>query len=123
MSNILSGPEVVWLRGVKIHYFWNLDTCFHYIVFIIFEFNASFQMIYFIEFNEKKAYGHYGNYISGNVHLCVKILHNLQNITKLPRKHSGRVLASSVGGPGLNPQSRTAPYQRRFKNGTSNALV
>ena len=82
-SNILSGPEVVWLRGVKIHYFWNLDTCFHYIVFIIFKFNTSFQVIYFIEFNEKEAYGHYGNYISGNVHLCVKILHNLQNITKL----------------------------------------
>ena len=28
---------------------------------------------------------------------------------------SGRVLASSAGGPGFNPQSRTASYQRRFK--------
>ena len=33
------------------------------------------------------------------------------------------VLASSAGGPGFNPQSRTASYQRRYKNGTSSALV
>ena len=26
-----------------------------------------------------------------------------------------RVLASSTGGPGFNPQSRTASYQRRYK--------
>jgi len=32
------------------------------------------------------------------------------------------VLASSVGGPGFNPQSRTTSYQRRYKNGTSSAL-
>ena len=36
---------------------------------------------------------------------------------------SGIVLASSAGGPGFNPQSRTASYQRRYKNGTSSALV
>ena len=34
---------------------------------------------------------------------------------------SDRVLVS--GGPGFNPQSRTASYQRRYKNGTSSALV
>jgi len=28
---------------------------------------------------------------------------------------SGRVLASGAGGPGFNPQSRTALYQRRYK--------
>ena len=33
------------------------------------------------------------------------------------------MLASSTGGPGFNPQSRTASYQRRYKNGTSSALV
>ena len=40
-----------------------------------------------------------------------------------PRWPSGRVLASSAGGHGFNPQSRTASYQRRYKNGTSSALV
>jgi len=34
---------------------------------------------------------------------------------------SGRVLASSAGGPGFNPKSRTASYQRRYKNGTSSS--
>ena len=29
----------------------------------------------------------------------------------------------SVGGPGFNPQSRTASYRRHYKNGTSSALV
>jgi len=33
-----------------------------------------------------------------------------------PRQPSGR-------GPGFNPQSRTASYQRRYKNGTSSSLV
>ena len=33
------------------------------------------------------------------------------------------MLASSAGGPGFNPQSRTASYQIRYKNGTSSALV
>ena len=36
-----------------------------------------------------------------------------------PRQPSGRVLASSAGGPGFNPQSRTASFQRRYKNGTN----
>ena len=27
------------------------------------------------------------------------------------------------GGPGFNPQSRNASYQRRYKNGTSSSLV
>ena len=40
-----------------------------------------------------------------------------------PRQPSGRVLASSAGGPWFNPQSRTASYQRRYKNGTSSSLV
>ena len=34
-----------------------------------------------------------------------------------------RVLASSAGCPRFNPQSRTASYQRRYKNGTSSSLV
>ena len=29
----------------------------------------------------------------------------------------------SAGGPGFNTQSRTASYQRRYKNGTSSFLV
>ena len=33
------------------------------------------------------------------------------------------MLASSAGSPGFNPQSRTASYQRRYKNGTSSSLV
>ena len=33
------------------------------------------------------------------------------------------MLASSAAGPGFNPQSRTASYQRRYKNGTSSTLV
>ena len=41
----------------------------------------------------------------------------------IPRKPSDRVLASSVGGPGFNPQSRTVSYQRHYKNGTSSFLV
>ena len=36
---------------------------------------------------------------------------------------NGRVLASSSGGPGFIPQSRTASYQIRYKHGTSSALV
>ena len=40
-----------------------------------------------------------------------------------PRQPSGIVLASSAGGPGFNLQSRTASYQRRYKNGTSSTLV
>ena len=39
------------------------------------------------------------------------------------RQPSGRVLASSAGGPGIIPLSRTASYQRRYKNGTSSSLV
>ena len=35
-----------------------------------------------------------------------------------PRQPRGRVLASSAGGTGFNPQSRTASYQRHYKNGT-----
>ena len=44
-------------------------------------------------------------------------------ITPPPQQPSGRVLVSSAGGPGFNPQSRTASYQRRYKNGTSSSLV
>ena len=40
-----------------------------------------------------------------------------------PRLPSGKVLVSSAGGPGFNPQSRTASYQTRYKNGTSSSLV
>ena len=40
-----------------------------------------------------------------------------------PLQPSGRVLASSTGGPGFNPQSRTASYQRCYKIGTNSALV
>ena len=40
-----------------------------------------------------------------------------------PRQPSGRELTQSTGGPGFNPQSRTASYQRRYKNGTSSVLV
>ena len=38
-------------------------------------------------------------------------------------KPSGRMEASSAGGPGFNPQSRTASYQKRYKTGTSSSLV
>jgi len=40
-----------------------------------------------------------------------------------PRTPSDRVMDSSAGGPGFTPQSRTASYQRRYKNGTSSSLV
>ena len=40
-----------------------------------------------------------------------------------PRYPSGRVLASSAGGTGSNPQPRTASYQRLYKDGTSSTLV
>ena len=51
-----------------------------------------------------------------------------QNMTLLvdippPRMPSCRVLASSARGPRFNPESRTVSYQRRYKNGTSSALV
>ena len=35
----------------------------------------------------------------------------------------GSLMASSVGGPGFNPQSRTASYQRPYENGISSSLV
>ena len=35
----------------------------------------------------------------------------------------GIVVTSSAGGPRFNPQSRTASYQRRYKNGTNGSLV
>ena len=54
-------------------------------------------------------------------HLMFYISH-LFNYTPPPRYPSGIVLASSAGGPGFNHQSRTASYQRRYKNGTSSAL-
>ena len=38
-------------------------------------------------------------------------------------KPSGRVLTTSAGGPGFNPQSNTSSYQRRYKNNTSSSLV
>ena len=40
-----------------------------------------------------------------------------------PPQPSSIVLAQSAGGPVFNPQSRTASYQRRYKNGTSSSLV
>ena len=39
-------------------------------------------------------------------------------INTAPPYPSGRVLTSSVGGPGFNTQLRTASYQSRYKNGT-----
>ena len=55
---------------------------------------------------------------SGFHFLCIICVSGLP-----PRQPSGRVLASSAGGPGFNPQSRTASYLRRYKNGTSSTLV
>ena len=52
-----------------------------------------------------------------------KTIHFTSHNRPPPRYPSGTVPASSAGGPGFNPQSRTAPYQRRYKNGTSSALV
>ena len=49
--------------------------------------------------------------------------YSVNNLLPPPRYPSGRVLASRAGGPGFNPQSRTASYQRRYKNGTSSSLV
>ena len=43
--------------------------------------------------------------------------------TFTPTRCRGRVLTSSTGRPGFNPQSRTASYQRRYKNGTSSTLI
>ena len=44
-------------------------------------------------------------------------------LNSIIRPLNDRVLALSAGGPGFNPQSRTASYQRRYKNGTSSSLV
>ena len=49
--------------------------------------------------------------------------YKLTKQTPPPRKPSGRMLASSEGGPRFNTQSRTASYQRRYTNGTSSFLV
>ena len=49
--------------------------------------------------------------------------YSVVNLLPPSRYPSGRVLASRAGGPGFNPQSRTASYQRRYKNGTSSSLV
>ena len=48
--------------------------------------------------------------------------YKLTKQTPPPRKPSGRMLASSEGGPGFNTQSRTASNLRRYKNGTSSFL-
>ena len=48
---------------------------------------------------------------------CLTITDRLSNISfekPPPRYPNGRVLASSAGGPGFNPQSRTASYQIRY---------
>ena len=42
---------------------------------------------------------------------CISVL----LATPPPRQPSGKVLASSAGGSGFNPQSRTASYQIRYK--------
>ena len=46
-----------------------------------------------------------------------------QIILLLYRLLDCRVLASSAGGPGFNPESRSVSYQRCYKNGTSSSLV
>ena len=60
---------------------------------------------------------------NGWFYICVIFWCYIQYAHSLPRLPSSRVLASSAGCPEFNPQSRTAPYQRRYKNGTSSALV
>ena len=67
-----------------------------------------------------------GSSVQGSSFL--KILFTIQQLLSQlnpppPRQPSGIVLASSAGGPGFNPQSRTASYHRRYKNGTRSALV
>ena len=64
------------------------------------------------------------------IELKISDLHNRYNILIMSKSMSPPlrwpsdiVLASSAGGPGFNPQSTTASYQRRYKNGTSSALV
>ena len=37
-------------------------------------------------------------------------------------RHNYTIQPSSAGGPGFNPQSKTASYQRRYTNGTSSSL-
>ena len=49
--------------------------------------------------------------------ICPNYLKKYILLTPPPRYPSGRVLASSAGGSGFNPQSR------RYKNGTSSSLV
>jgi len=45
-------------------------------------------------------------------------------LTWPPHRHSsGRVLASSAGGPGFNPQSKISSFQRCYKNGTIISLL
>ena len=56
-------------------------------------------------------------------HVFSKFLGDFLNFLPPPRCPSGRVLPSSAGGPGFNPLTRTASYQRRYKNGTSSSLV
>ena len=60
----------------------------------------------------------------------IEQLVNVNNMYRLsktdlppPRQPSGRVLASSAGGPGFNPQSRTVSYQIRYENGTRSSFV
>ena len=44
-------------------------------------------------------------------------------LNSLAKGWRGRALASSAGGPGFNPQSRTESYQSRCKNDTSSSVV
>ena len=69
--------------------------------------------------------GHLDRLISAKVFVSQYNLNFVVVIPRLPppRQPSGIGLASSAGGPGFNPQSRTASYQRRCKNGTSSYLV
>ena len=82
-------------------------------------YNTNIYNLRFVEMSTPLLVGIYRNTCISNVSIWFKLF----RIAPPPRWPSGTVLASSAGGPGFNPQSRTAPYQRRFENGTSSALV
>ena len=58
----------------------------------------------------------YSNNNNNNV-IIVLSIHDRNNVI------FNNICFTNKIGPGFNTQSRTASYQRRYKNGTSSALV
>ena len=135
-------PLRVWFLSIDVIYVVSeaniilLYNCFTCIVVTIASVSLYFSMqrrfghLYMSYFTYNSLYWTCYQYQMDALHretLCVllgnKRYQFIFTVQPPPRCSSGRVLASNAGSPGFNPQSRTASYQRPYKNGTSSSLV